>query len=44
MIAQGAPLEDYEIDTVVSYLSKNFGKDNSQNKVVPDRMQFDTGN
>jgi hypothetical protein len=43
MIAQGAPLEEYEIDTVVSYLSKNFGKDTSQNDVVPDTMKSDTG-
>ena len=27
MITQGAPLEEYEIETVVNYLSKNFGKD-----------------
>ena len=27
MIAQGAPLEEYEIETVVEYLSKNFGKE-----------------
>jgi competence protein ComEA len=27
MIAQGAPLEEYEIETVVDYLSKNFGND-----------------
>jgi len=26
MIAQGAPLEEYEIETVINYLSKNFGK------------------
>jgi hypothetical protein len=43
MINQGAPLEEYEIDTVVSYLSKNFGKDNTQNDVVPDTMKSDTG-
>ena len=43
MITQGALLEEYEIKTVVSYLSKNFGKDNTQNDVVPDRMKSDTG-
>ena len=33
MIAQGAPLEDYEIKTVVDYLSRNFGKDS---KLLPE--------
>lgn len=27
MIAQGAPLEDYEVETVISYLNEHFGKD-----------------
>jgi hypothetical protein len=28
MINQGAPLEDYEIDTVLRYLAEHFGPDN----------------
>ncbi|MGY8813817.1 MAG: c-type cytochrome [Gammaproteobacteria bacterium] len=43
MISQGAPLEEYEIETVVSYLSKNFGKDTMRNDVEPDTMKSDTG-
>jgi hypothetical protein len=27
MMTQGAPLQDYEVDTVVDYLAKNFGKE-----------------
>lgn len=27
MMMQGAPLQDYEVGTVVDYLSKNFGKE-----------------
>lgn len=27
MVNQGAPLEDYEIDIVIEYLSKNFGEE-----------------
>ena len=26
MINQGAPIEEYEIDTVISYLAKHFGQ------------------
>ena len=27
MMTQGAPLQDYEVDTVVDYLAENFGKE-----------------
>jgi hypothetical protein len=36
MIMQGSPLEEYEVDTVVEYLSKNFGKKNVKSTDIPE--------